>query len=50
MEHEEDLARLGGFLSGAEVARTAADEPVRRRLWHRLPWLGWGSWAPWPPP
>ena len=42
LEHEEDLARLGGFLSGAEVARTAADESLRRRLWHRLPWLGLG--------
>ena len=39
LEHEEDLARLGGFLSGASVARTAAEETVTRRLWHRLPWL-----------
>lgn len=42
LEHEEDLARLGGFLSRAEVARTAADESLARRLWHRLPWLGLG--------
>lgn len=42
LEHEEDLARLGGFLSRAEVARTAADESLGRRLWHRLPWLGLG--------
>lgn len=41
-EHEEDLARLGGFLSRAAVARTAADEPLGRRLWHRLPWLAIG--------
>jgi magnesium transporter len=42
VEHEEDLARLGGFLSGASAARTASMEPVGRRLWHRLPWLGLG--------
>lgn len=42
LEHEEDLARLGGFLSGAAAARTASVEPVARRLWHRLPWLGIG--------
>jgi magnesium transporter len=41
-EHEEDLARLGGFLAGTSVARTAAEEPVGRRLWHRLPWLALG--------
>jgi len=38
-EHDEDLARIGGFLRGSETARTATEEPVRRRLWHRLPWL-----------
>lgn len=37
--HEEDLARLGGYLSGSARARGAARESVRRRLWHRLPWL-----------
>ena len=41
-EHEEDLARLGGFLSRARIARTAADETLGRRLWHRLPWLALG--------
>jgi magnesium transporter len=41
-EHEEDLARLGGFLAGTSQARTAAEEPVSRRLWHRLPWLALG--------
>ena len=40
--HEEDLARLGGFLSRARIARTAADESLGRRLWHRLPWLAIG--------
>jgi magnesium transporter len=38
-EHDEDLARLGGFLSSAASARTASTEQVGRRLWHRLPWL-----------
>lgn len=42
MEHEEDLARLGGFLSRASEARMASEEPVLRRLWHRLPWLALG--------
>ena len=42
LEHEEDLARLGGFLRGASDARTASEEAVSRRLWHRLPWLGIG--------
>ena len=41
-EHEEDLARLGGFLAGTTRARTAAEESVGRRLWHRLPWLALG--------
>jgi magnesium transporter len=38
-EHEEDLARLGGYLAGTRRARSAAEESVKRRLWHRLPWL-----------
>ena len=38
-EHDEDLSRLGGFLHDAGVARAASEEPLRRRLWHRLPWL-----------
>jgi magnesium transporter len=41
-EHEEDLARLGGFLAKTGAARTASEEPVGRRLWHRLPWLAVG--------
>ena len=38
-EHDEDLARLGGYLAGTRRARGAAEESVGRRLWHRLPWL-----------
>jgi magnesium transporter len=30
LEHEEDLARLGGFLSGASAARMASEEVVLR--------------------
>jgi magnesium transporter len=38
-EHDEDLARLGGYLRGSRGARRAAEEPVTQRLQHRLPWL-----------
>ena len=38
-EHEEDVARLGGLRSSTSVARAASEEPVKRRLWHRFPWL-----------
>jgi magnesium transporter len=38
-EHDEDVARLGGYLASTQRARQAAEEPVARRLWHRLPWL-----------
>jgi magnesium transporter len=38
-EHDEDLARLGGYLAGSARARGAAEEQVTQRLWHRLPWL-----------
>jgi magnesium transporter len=38
-EHDEDIARLGGFLGSTASARAASLEPVSRRLWHRLPWL-----------
>jgi len=41
-EHEEDLARLGGFAARTGQARDAAEESVARRLWHRLPWLALG--------
>jgi magnesium transporter len=40
--HDEDFARLGGYLSSTSSARTAVEEPVARRLWHRLPWLALG--------
>ena len=38
-EHDEDLARIGGYLASTKRARSAAEEVVGRRLWHRLPWL-----------
>lgn len=39
IEHDEDLARMGGLLAGTARARHAAEERIPRRLWHRLPWL-----------
>jgi magnesium transporter len=38
-EYDEDTARLGGFLESSSEAYSASDEPVSRRLAHRLPWL-----------
>jgi len=38
-EDDEDLVRFGGYLAGTSRARLAAEEPVGRRLWPRLPWL-----------
>lgn len=38
-EHQEDLARLGGYLARTSDARMAAEESVGQRLLHRLPWL-----------
>jgi magnesium transporter len=38
-EHDEDLARLGGYLASTKRARQASEESVGRRIWHRLPWL-----------
>jgi magnesium transporter len=38
-EHEEDLARIGGYRAGSKRARRAAEESVEQRLRHRLPWL-----------
>lgn len=38
-EHEEDLARIGGFTKGAVSARLSSEEPVARRFQHRAPWL-----------
>jgi len=34
-EHDEDMARLGGFLHSTAAARSASRETIRRRLWHR---------------
>lgn len=41
-EHHEDMARLGGFLHSTTAARATTVESVRRRIWHRVPWLGLG--------
>jgi magnesium transporter len=41
-EHDEDLDRLGGFLASTADTRTASEETVGRRLWHRMPWLAVG--------
>jgi magnesium transporter len=38
-EHDEDLARMGGYRSAGAEARSAAREPIPARLRHRLPWL-----------
>src|SRR5688572_6626042 len=38
-EHDEDLARLGGYMASATRDRLAEEEPLMRRLRHRLPWL-----------
>ena len=38
-EHDEDLARVGGFLRDTSMARAASEEPVAKRFWHRVPWL-----------
>lgn len=41
-EHDEDLARLSGIAASSRIAREAAEEPLRRRFRHRLPWLAVG--------
>ena len=41
-EHDEDLARLGGYLASTSSARHATEEAVMPRLAHRLPWLLFG--------
>jgi magnesium transporter len=38
-EHDEDLARLGGYLASTASARHATEESLPLRVWHRLPWL-----------
>jgi magnesium transporter len=40
--HEQDVARLGGYLASAASAEHASLESVGRRLGHRLPWLLFG--------
>ncbi|MGH3663772.1 MAG: magnesium transporter [Micromonosporaceae bacterium] len=44
-EHDDDMARLGGFLRSARKARAASTETVGRRLLRRLPWLVIGMLA-----
>ena len=39
LKYDDDFARLGGYLASTASARHAAEEPLGRRLWHRLPWL-----------
>ena len=41
-EHEEDMARVGGFLRDSSMAIAASEEPVFKRFWHRIPWLLFG--------
>lgn len=38
-EHAQDAARFGGYLHRSTLARTALEESMLRRLWHRTPWL-----------
>jgi len=38
-EHDEDMARLGGYLRGTSAAPSASEEPILRRFWHKVPWL-----------
>ena len=39
IEHDEDTARFSGVLQTTSDAYTASNEPIIRRLGHRLPWL-----------
>jgi magnesium transporter len=41
-EHEEDMARFGGFMRDSSMARKASEEPLLKRFWHRVPWLLFG--------
>jgi magnesium transporter len=38
-EHDEDTTRLSGVLAGSSQALSTTDEPIGKRLLHRLPWL-----------
>jgi magnesium transporter len=41
-EHHEDITRHAGLLKMALAVRAPLQEPVSRRILHRLPWLGVG--------
>ena len=41
-EHDEDVARFGGYLARTAQVRSPLEERVVRRLWHRTPWLALG--------
>lgn len=41
-EHDEDMARLGGYVVGGTQAKHAAEEVIGLRLRHRIPWLALG--------
>ena len=38
-EHHEDMARVSGYLHQTSSARSATEESLVRRFWHRFPWL-----------
>jgi magnesium transporter len=38
-EHENDLARMAGLLHDTSAARLTTEEPLARRVAHRIPWL-----------
>ena len=38
-EHHEDLARISGYLHQSASARSASEERMLMRFWHRFPWL-----------
>jgi magnesium transporter len=38
-EHDEDMSRISGLMQAITPARLSAQEPVLRRIVHRLPWL-----------
>lgn len=38
-EHREDMARISGYLHQSASARSASEERILLRFWHRFPWL-----------
>lgn len=38
-EHREDMARISGYLHQSAAARSASEERLLLRFWHRFPWL-----------